>query len=451
MAEPSRDDLDLQLKSPDPALRRRALDLLAERGGPGSVAAMINLLDDGDPEVEEAAARQLVTRRGREVVARLVPLLSVEKIGLRNRARELLLRLGQDAPDLILPLLRDPDPDLRIFAAEILKGIKSPRTAKALNQALSDPDPNVRAAAALSLGARREALAVRELIGHLSDEGWVAFAAVEALAAIGDPLALEPLLAVLRNGSPLMQAKVAEALRSFDGPRVAEAALAAISAAEGITLQQLIFTLVRTAPPSLLEGLPAHLRERIAAGLREALGDPQPQAKRDALLGLALMHDEASMPAVVAQARLPQPPDIRALIEQTLFTIGRVVPLVEAARDPEPRVAHRGGGGPGPAGWRDRPGALVEALAHPAAEVRQLAVRSLGGQGDPRPLAALLLATQDPAPAVRRQAAWALGRLKQPRPSPPWPSCSTNRPAEPAGRPWTPCSPSVAPRSARRW
>ena len=169
----------------------------------------------------------------------------MEKVGLRNRVRQLLGKIGEDASDLILDLLSEPDRDLRIFAAEILENDNSPRTARALIKALSDQDSNVRAAAAVSLGRRREQNAVTALIKLLSDDDWVAFAGVEALANIGDRKAFKPLVRLLDEGSELIRARTAEALGRLGDRRAMAPLLEVARNASGSLLAQSLVALVK--------------------------------------------------------------------------------------------------------------------------------------------------------------------------------------------------------------
>ena len=135
----------------------------------------------------DACADSLLRMGGRSAASRLVNMLNVEQVALRNRAKNLLWVLGVEVPDQILGLLREAEDNLRLHAAELLGAIPGTQSSKALIEALNDPNPNVRAAAAHSLGRKAEASAVPALLEKLDDDEWVLFSVIEALAAIGDP------------------------------------------------------------------------------------------------------------------------------------------------------------------------------------------------------------------------------------------------------------------------
>jgi HEAT repeat protein len=399
------------LKSPAPDLRLRAAHSLGELGDPRAIPALVDRLADEDPAVTEAAAQALLNLRGREVAARLAPLLSVEQVSLRNSAMSLLRRIGEDAPDLLLDLLSDSDLDLRIFAADILAQVEAPGVTRALINALKDPDANVRANAATSLGQRGEPAAVTGLIGLLQDEEWVSFAAIEALALIGDASAVEPLIGCLKNGSPVLCVAVAEALGRFNDPRVMPPVLEAMRRAEGPLLQHLLGALLKGANPTVLKEMDDELRERACMGLIDALEDPSLQVKSDALLGLAVLGDGASVYSILDLAGHAGSDDLLELIVLALASIGELPPLVGALGAPNDRLAQVAVRALGQIGGDLAVGPLIEALEHQSPKVRKLAAHSLGTINFPEALPALLRALGDDDDDTKAQAAWALGRL----------------------------------------
>ncbi|KMY69185.1 hypothetical protein AAU61_06725 [Desulfocarbo indianensis] len=403
--------LIFQLQAPAPDLRLRAAQALGELGDRRAVPALVDRLADEDPAVGEAASQALLNLRGREVAVRLAPLLSVEQVGLRNAAMHLLRRLGEDAPDMLLDLLGENDRDLRIFAADILANVDAPGVARALTKALEDPDPNVRANAATSLGQRGEASALPNLIQLLGDEEWVAFAVIEALAHIGEPAAVEPLIACLRDGSEILRVAVAEALGRFRDPKALPPVLEAMRRSEGPLLQHLLSALLKSANPTMLKGMDKQLRERACLGLIDALNDPSEQVVADALLGLAVLGDGSSVYSILDLARKEPNEQILELIVLALGSIGELAPLVGAVDDPSPRLAEAAVRALGQIGGEAAVDPLIKALRHPAKAVRHLATRNLGVVGSRRALAALLVALGDSDDDIKIHAAWALGRL----------------------------------------
>jgi HEAT repeat protein len=93
--------------------------------------------------------------------------------------------------------------------------------------ALRHERPDVAAMSAEVLGVRHAAAAVDELIDALalwSDADEVAVSVIEALAELGDPRALDALVAALRDRSLRQRVAAARALGRFDQP-TARAAL----------------------------------------------------------------------------------------------------------------------------------------------------------------------------------------------------------------------------------
>jgi len=107
-------------------------------------------------------------------------------------------KIGEQAVDPLIELLKDPDPSLRQIAASILGRIGSARAVDALMESLKDKNSNVRWDAAGALGQIKAEKAVGPLITMLKDEsGPVFYQAVTSLGRIGSPKALDPLIAAL--------------------------------------------------------------------------------------------------------------------------------------------------------------------------------------------------------------------------------------------------------------
>lgn len=80
---------------------------MSRLGDPRAVPALVDRLSDVDNEVRISVVQALASIGGREVAARLVPLLSVEQVGLRNTAIEALATIGdQVALESLLAVMR---------------------------------------------------------------------------------------------------------------------------------------------------------------------------------------------------------------------------------------------------------------------------------------------------------------------------------------------------------
>jgi len=403
------------LNNPSPAVRRESVRALGGIGERSAIPALIDHLADGDPDVEDAAAEALTKLRGRDVAARLVPMLSLEHVGLRNRAMQLLRRVGGDAPDLLLRMLQDGDRDQRIFCADIIGSLRVGGAVKALCAALlRDPDPNVRAAAATSLGQQRDPTCLPSLVESLGDDEWIQFAVVEAMANIGDPAAVDPLLGHMEHCSELVRARIAEALGELADPKSAPHLLEAIAKAQGMLLCLLCGALIKTAEPGALLGLADNLREKVYAGLLDALYEPSEQLQALALRGLCVLADSGAVYSILDLARDTDSETIAQLAQQALCAIGATPPLLSAARDPDARLAGAAISTLSRLGGHEAHRILREALQHPSASVRRLAVAGLGRLSHASDIDHLLALSADPEPSVVVEVAKALGQSGRP-------------------------------------
>ncbi len=409
------DHLLANLRSSDPEVRRRTARVLGQLGEDQAIPPLLDLLADQEQAVAEDAARALAQIRGREVAARLVPLLSVEQVRLRNRAMELLRRLGTDAPDLILDILEESDPDLRIFAADILGHIQGPGVGKALVRALDDPDPNVRTAAAMSLGRRRDGSAVRALVSHLDDDPWVAFTVTQALAQIGDPAAVEPLIRLISQGPDHLQAAAVDALGRLGDARAVPHLLAAAGRVSADLLEHLVGALLSCADPTVLRRLDPQVREKVVLELMDDLEDSDQDTVCRSLEGLAVLGDASATYGILNLVRQRREPRVLELAGEALCTIGLVAPLLGAVADPDEGVARFAAQVLGRLGGDKAQEALCRALAHHSPRVRRQAARSLGELAAQEALPHLIKRLQDNDDLVVVEAATALGRLGRPQ------------------------------------
>lgn len=162
-----------------------------------SLDRLLETLFDESWRVRRAATEKLAAvPDALKVAARLAEVLrSPGEPGARSAASEALVKLGDGALPAVTGLLRDPHPDPRKFAVEILARW-APGTARPLLVAtLSDEDPNVRAAAAEALGPLGDVHTARELEARLEGTPTMLhLALLTALERLEHPMALERLL-----------------------------------------------------------------------------------------------------------------------------------------------------------------------------------------------------------------------------------------------------------------
>jgi HEAT repeat protein len=177
----------VQLSDADPSARRWAAKDLVDC--PGVSGALIERL-----QLEESASvREIIlttlTKRGDEAaVDGLIECLRSEDASLRNEAIEAMKLLPDAVAPIMGGLLTDADPDVRIFAVNVLESLRHEKVEEWLKEVIErDPHVNVCATAVDLLGEvgtpySREAL--ENLKARFPDQPYIRFAADLALKRI---------------------------------------------------------------------------------------------------------------------------------------------------------------------------------------------------------------------------------------------------------------------------
>jgi HEAT repeat protein len=113
-----------------------------------------------------------------------------EDADIRNASIEVFRALGARAIPALVSLSKDPDPEVRLFTANILCEIPDESALPILAALIKDPDTNVRAASAEAMGKIGDGDCLAMLKKALEDETWVAMAAIMAMGDIGGDEAL---------------------------------------------------------------------------------------------------------------------------------------------------------------------------------------------------------------------------------------------------------------------
>ena len=177
----------LQLSDPDPTARRwAAKDML--HCPEVSDALVAQLRREEDSSVREVILTSLTLRADAHAVAGLVECLRSEDASLRNEAIEAMKLLPDEVAPIMGGLLADADPDVRIFAVNILESLRHELVEEWLKEVIErDPHVNVCATAVDLLGEvgtpySKEAL--EKLKARFPDEPYIRFAADIALKRI---------------------------------------------------------------------------------------------------------------------------------------------------------------------------------------------------------------------------------------------------------------------------
>lgn len=179
--------LSAALTDPDPLARRWAARDLADY--PESSRALVaRLAAESEPSVTQVILTSLTLIGDETAVAGLTQCLRSEDAMLRNAAIEAMKQLPDEVAPWMGRLLDDPDPDVRIFAVDILESLRHPQVEDWLIRVITgDPHVNVCATAVDLLGevgSERAVPALLALEQRFADEPYIQFAADLALERI---------------------------------------------------------------------------------------------------------------------------------------------------------------------------------------------------------------------------------------------------------------------------
>jgi HEAT repeat protein len=182
-----RTKLRADLESPDEEVRRTAVRL-ATRLGEAEILAR-RLEDESDAGLRETILTSLVRIGGVKAARPLMEALRSDDALLRNAVIETLQGMGELVASEIETLLDDENPDLRIYAMNILQSLRSPGVPEiALRVLAADPHVNVCAAAVdvlAEVGTPEMADDLRAVADRFPDQPFLAFAVRAAIKRIG--------------------------------------------------------------------------------------------------------------------------------------------------------------------------------------------------------------------------------------------------------------------------
>jgi len=167
------------LGSDDPELQREGAFMAGEAINGEAIPFLTAMLTSPNLGVQDAADMSLRKIGGTEVVESIIPLLRSENVATRNLSMDILRQISSQHIAPIIALLKDDDPDVRIFASDILGATNNYMAVHPLCAAmLHDSEVNVRYQAAVSLGELGKAEATEALNSALGGDDWVNFAVI---------------------------------------------------------------------------------------------------------------------------------------------------------------------------------------------------------------------------------------------------------------------------------
>jgi len=181
------DGLIRELEDTDPAARRWAARDLAAH--PEASPALVNRLQrEGEVPVREVILTALMRIADSAAIDGLVSCLRSEDTNLRNEAIEAMKSLPVEVAPIMRGLLVDRDPDVRIFAINILESLRHPDVEAWLIEVIErEPLVNVCGTAVdllTEVGTSASHRALERLQTRFASEPYIQFAAALALKRI---------------------------------------------------------------------------------------------------------------------------------------------------------------------------------------------------------------------------------------------------------------------------
>jgi HEAT repeat protein len=183
------DGLAAQLEGRDATQRRLAARELAQFRDASPVLVQ-RLAVETDASVREMLLASLTHLQDSTAVAGLVSCLRSEDAALRSEAIEAMAQLPDAVGSIVDTLLRDPDPDVRIFTVNILESLRHPNVESWLIDVIEHDDTlNVCATAVdllVEVGTTAARAPLQRLLSRYPDEPYIQFAAQLALKRMID-------------------------------------------------------------------------------------------------------------------------------------------------------------------------------------------------------------------------------------------------------------------------
>jgi HEAT repeat protein len=145
-----------------------------------------------------------------------------------------LMKAGQSALPGLQTALAAGDADVRWWATRALAGIRGAEAGQSLLAMLADPDEDIRVCAVMALGERRDELAVDPLLAlMMNGTGYLRRHVGDALSKIGEP-AVPGLIGALQAPFPGVRADAARALVRIESEQAIPALIKALDDPEAV-------------------------------------------------------------------------------------------------------------------------------------------------------------------------------------------------------------------------
>ncbi|MGH9441209.1 MAG: HEAT repeat domain-containing protein [Thermoanaerobaculia bacterium] len=355
------------LEHDSPAVRRRAVELLAKIADARALDYLVAHLGDSDAGVDNAAVDALsaLIRRHpeqRDPLQRRISRAAGGRDALtRANALSLMFEIGsEEFRARVSTASKDEDAVVRARAVTLAARSQDASLAPLFDHALADENALVRQAAVVALsGAPLPSSRHEAILASLQDDDlWVRAAACRGLGALGEPEDAERLAEISENGEAPERIAALEALGRIGGGKAWESISRALDDPDA-EIRQAALAAVSDTPTAQadreLDRLASDPDWRLRATALEALGRRGREDRRP-LLHQALLEDPddvVARSALNALERIAAAPDVpvlvralsrSALAEDVIVTLARLRPKLSeeielAWREAEPRTA----------------------------------------------------------------------------------------------------------------
>ena len=291
------------LESNEPELQREGAFMAGEAMCREAIPQLARLLVSPNLGVQDAADMSLRKLGGKEVVAAVIPLLRSEDAPARNLSMDILRQVGHHNVQPLIALLKDEDPDIRIFACDILGATRKLMAVHPLcDSLLYDPEVNVRYQAAVSLGEIGKSDATEALNEALKDDDWVKFAVIEALMKIRDDSSIVALLGALDKSSELVASIIIDALGEIGHIKAVPVLINYFTGAVPVLRNKILKAVVNIMGTKTLTFLSDKDRVTFASYLLSAVDDEDTAVQDAAIVGLSCIGGEAASDKILMLA-----------------------------------------------------------------------------------------------------------------------------------------------------
>lgn len=380
-----------------------------------NIGPIVDCLDDPNRGVQQAVADALINIGGGETVATLALKLDHESAVVRNLALEVLIKIGHQATDRLLPLLKHPSNDLRKSVADILGETGDASSVPGLMEAMDDPDENVRTSAIDSLGKLRDARAIPVLVKSLkARKTWIQFSAAEALGKICDEETIKILIEKLGHCDEITAFSIVEAFGELKIEEAAEPLVALLPKASPALRNCIIKTLALIAEDHGYTILYRLGNKTLSACLIDALADEDQEVQNAALKALGhASSGEAAIPLLDYALMVDKDDENMALLREALKRTGAGKKFQAVVENHE-KVLLLAIQALGDLREDAAIPSLISAFGSASSPIRKAIVQALGNFKMENSFELITEALNDVDSNVRKEAVISLGRLEFP-------------------------------------